>query len=64
MHYLVWKKEIAPDDWSKVVLLSVPKKRGKTYCDNHRGISLLDLRESSRFSPNECIYGSTRQQDA
>ncbi|VDN51445.1 unnamed protein product [Dracunculus medinensis] len=38
----VWEKEIFPVNWSKAILLPILKKDGKTYCDNYRGISLLD----------------------
>ncbi|BHF75413.1 hypothetical protein SprV_0501850900 [Sparganum proliferum] len=38
-----WRDEVAPDDWGIGVLVPILKKGDKTRCENHRGISLIDV---------------------
>ena len=36
----VWSTESIPDDWSKGIIITVPKKGDSSYCSNNRGITL------------------------
>lgn len=45
IYSLVLRKGIIPDDWRKAILLPIPKKGDRTYCNNHWRISLLDIFE-------------------
>ena len=41
--HTIWKEQSVPKDWTDAVLISIPKKRDLSNCDNWRGISLLDV---------------------
>ena len=41
--HAAWREERVPRDWADTVLVPIPKKGDLTYCDNWRGISLLDV---------------------
>ncbi|CAH1272904.1 Hypp5001 [Branchiostoma lanceolatum] len=36
----VWDGEVIPEDWSKGIIIVLPKKGDSTYCSNNRGITL------------------------
>ncbi len=36
----VWASESVPDDWSKGIIITVPKKGDTSHCSNNRGITL------------------------
>lgn len=36
----VWSAESIPDDWSKGIIITVPKKGDSSHCSNNRGITL------------------------
>jgi len=38
-----WKNEKVPDDWTKGVIVKIPKKRTLSDCNNWRGITLLSV---------------------
>ena len=38
----VWMEGRVPEEWRDVILIPIPKKGDLSYCDNWRGISLLD----------------------
>ena len=40
---LVWDKKQTPEEWGKGIILPLPKKGGITYCNNNRGITLIDI---------------------
>ena len=40
---LVWEKEQTPEEWGKGIILPLPKKGDITYCNNNRGITLIDI---------------------
>jgi len=40
---LVWRTETTPAEWSKGIILPLPKKGDLSYCSNNRGITLLDV---------------------
>ena len=37
----IWMKETIPDDWTKSIILTIPKKGDITMCENYRIISLI-----------------------
>jgi hypothetical protein len=37
----IWKKEELPDELKKSIIVPVPKKSNKTYCNNYHVISLI-----------------------
>ena len=39
----VWKERCVPAEWRDALLVPVPKKGDLSFCDNWRGISLLDV---------------------
>ena len=39
----IWRQEIIPEDWSKGLIVKLPKKGNKMICDNWRGITLLPI---------------------
>ena len=39
----VWDGETIPGDWSKGIIIKIPKKGDKGNCDNWRGITLLSI---------------------
>ena len=39
----VWNKERVPDDWTKGVIVKIPKKGALNDCNNWRGITLLSV---------------------
>ena len=39
----VWREKCVPQDWQDAILVSVPKKGNLHFCDNWRGIALLDV---------------------
>ena len=41
--HTVWEEGKVPRDWSNAVLISIPKKGNLSYCDNWRGIALLEV---------------------
>ena len=40
---LIWYKESTPDEWGKGIILPLPKKGDLSFCNNNRGITLLDI---------------------
>ena len=40
---LIWHKERTPSEWGKGIILPLPKKGDLSYCNNNRGITLLDI---------------------
>ena len=40
---LIWYKELTPSEWGKGIILPLPKKGDLSYCNNNRGITLLDI---------------------
>jgi len=38
-----WKERCVSSEWSNALLVPVPKKGDLSYCDNWKGISLLDV---------------------
>ena len=38
----IWMKETIPDDWTKSIILTMPKKGDVTKCENYRTISLIN----------------------
>ena len=40
---LIWLKERIPSEWGKGIILPLPKKGDLSYCNNNRGITLLDI---------------------
>ena len=40
---VVWEQEKTPEEWSKGIILPLPKKGDLTYCNNSRGITLIDI---------------------
>ena len=41
--HTVWEEGKVPRDWSNAVLIPIPKKGNLSYCDNWRGITLLEV---------------------
>ena len=41
--HTVWEEGKVPRDWSNAVLIPIPKKGNLSYCDNWRGIALLEV---------------------
>ena len=41
--YAVWENRCVPHEWADAILISIPKKGNLHYCDNWRGIVLLDV---------------------
>ena len=41
--HTVWEESKVPRDWSNAVLIPIPKKGNLSYCDNWRGIALLEM---------------------
>ena len=39
----IWSKEKLPDDWTKGIIIKLPKKGDLSICDNWRGIMLLSI---------------------
>ena len=39
----VWNQEVVPSEWSKGLIVKIPKKGGRSVCDNYRGITLLSV---------------------
>jgi hypothetical protein len=40
----IWNKEELPEEWKELIIVPIHKKGDKTYCNNYRSISLLQLR--------------------
>lgn len=40
---MIWDKEEVPSDWTKGIIIKIPKKGDLTICDNSRGITLLSV---------------------
>ena len=40
---IIWHKELTPSEWGKGIILPLPKKGDLSYCNNNRGITLLDI---------------------
>ena len=40
---LVWEKEQTPEEWGKGIILPLTKKSDITYCNNNRGLTLIDI---------------------
>ena len=40
---MIWESEVAPKEWSKGIILPLPKKGDLSFCSNYRGITLLDI---------------------
>ena len=47
---LIWETESTPAEWSKGIILPLPKKGDLSYCSNNRGITLLDVSGKVFFS--------------
>ena len=43
MFNLIWEQEIVPDNWTKGVVVKLPKKGNLANCNNWRGITLLSV---------------------
>ena len=39
----IWQTELTPAEWRKDIILPLPKKGELSYCNNNRGITLLDI---------------------
>ena len=39
----IWENENIPPDWSKGLIVKIPKKRDLQNCDNWRGVTLLSV---------------------
>ena len=39
----IWRKEKLPEDWTKGIIIKLPKKGDLSICDNWRGIMLLSI---------------------
>ena len=39
----IWRKERLPEDWTKGIIIKLPKKGDLSICDNWRGIMLLSI---------------------
>ena len=39
----VWEGKKVPDDWTKGVIIRIPKKGALCYCNNWRGITFLSI---------------------
>ena len=40
---VIWSDEVTPRDWSKGVIIPLPKKGDLSHCSNNRGITLLSV---------------------
>ena len=40
---MIWEEEQVPDDWTKGILVKLPKKDDRSICGNCRGIMLLSI---------------------
>ena len=40
---LIWESEETPEEWSKGIILPLPKKGDFSFCNNNHGITLLDI---------------------
>ena len=40
---MIWEEEQVPDDWTKGILVKLPKKGDRSICGNWRGIMLLSI---------------------
>ena len=38
-----WTSKMVPDEWSKGIIVKLPKRRNLTDCNNWRGICLLSI---------------------
>ena len=47
---IIWNTETIPGDWTKGIIVKIPKKGDTTICDNHRGINLLSVVPSKIFT--------------
>ncbi|VDP70424.1 unnamed protein product [Schistosoma mattheei] len=39
----IWESDVIPSDWSQSLIVPIYKKGSKSFCDNHRGISLTNI---------------------
>ena len=47
---LAWTRETTPKEWGKGLILPLPKKGDLSYCNNNRGITLIDIAGKVFFS--------------
>ena len=47
---LIWHKKLTLSEWGKGIILPLPKKGDLSYCNNNRGITLLDIAEKFFFT--------------
>ena len=50
VYRLIWHKESTPSEWGKCIVLPLPEKGDLSYCNNNRGITLLDIARKVFFT--------------
>lgn len=43
LFHTIWREELVPSKWRYAMIVPIPKEGDLTFCDNWRGISLLDV---------------------